>query len=103
MPANNHKSPSTVVSVNNLALTAETLSKRSTTGSTKGKANIDIKVALPLSDVDMTETKVNTMAIPRMPKNDPLKNNEVSLIGKPTKTAIQAITAKKTKHKNTKL
>lgn len=103
IPANNHKSPSTDVSDNNLALTADTLSKRSTTGKTKGNAKIDIKVALPLSDAEITDTKVNMIAIPNIPKKDPPKYNHGSLMGKPTNMTIHAKMAKNTKHKNTKL
>ena len=69
-------------------LTADIFNNNNTIGNTKGNAKIDINVALPLSDDEMTETKVNTTEMPKIPNAEPIKNNPASLTGKPENTAI---------------
>ena len=74
------------MSVINPTLTVVILSKSNKIGKTNGNANIDIKVELLLSDADITDTKVNTMEIPKIPDMEPNTNKPTSLTGKPDKT-----------------
>lgn len=102
-PNNNHTSSEMAVSVSNLTLTAEIFNNNNKIGKTKGKARIDIKVALPLSEAEMTETKVKTTEIPNIPKADPMANNPKSLTGKLENNPIKNIIMRKIPHKNRKL
>ena len=102
-PNNNHTSSAMAVSVNNLTLTADIFSCYNRIGKTKGKARIDINVAFPLSETDMTETNVNTTEMPNIPKAAPAKNNPGSFTGNPENRPINKIIMKKIPHKNKKL
>ncbi len=102
-PNNNQTSSFIAVSVRILTLTAVIFSSNNTMGRTRGRANIDISVAFPLSLVDITETNVKTMFIPNMPNADDVKNNVASFTGKPVNRAKKARIIRKRENKKTKL
>ncbi len=91
------------VSVSNLTLTADIFNKSNKMGKTRGNAKIDINVEFPFSDAEITETKVKTMDIPKMPNADPLKNNVQSLTGNPLKRPINIRIIANKLHKKIKL